>query len=40
MIYKLTGDAYEGDYKNDLFDGKGNYIWKASGQQYDGDYKN
>ena len=40
MIYKLTGDAYEGDYKNDLFDGKGHYIWKASGQQYDGDYKN
>ena len=40
MIYKLTGDMYEGDYKNDLFDGKGNYIWKATGQKYSGDYKN
>ena len=40
MIYKLTGDIYEGDYKNDLFDGKGNYIWKATGQKYTGDYKN
>jgi hypothetical protein len=40
MIYKLTGDEYEGDYKNDLFDGKGHYIWKETGQQYDGDYKN
>ena len=40
MIYKLTGDGYEGDYKNDLFDGKGHYIWKETGQQYDGDYKN
>ena len=40
MIYKLTGDIYEGDYKNDLFDGKGNYIWKATGQKYSGDYKN
>ena len=40
MIYKLSGDIYEGDYKNDLFDGQGHYIWKTSGQQYTGDYKN
>ena len=40
MIYKLTGDEYEGDYKNDLFDDKGHYIWKETGQQYDVDYKN
>jgi hypothetical protein len=40
MIYKLSGDIYEGDYKNDLFDGKGHYIWKLTGQEYTGDYKN
>ena len=40
MIYKISGDIYEGDYKNDLFDGKGHYIWKTTGQEYTGDYKN
>ena len=40
MIYKLSGDIYEGDYKNGLFDGKGHYIWKNTGQEYTGDYKN
>ena len=40
MIYKLSGDIYEGEYKNDLFDGNGHYIWKTSGQEYKGEYKN
>jgi len=40
MIYKITGDIYEGDYKNDLFDGNGHYIWKTTGQEYNGEYKN
>lgn len=40
MIYKLSGDIYEGDYKDDLFDGNGHYIWKATGQEYKGEYKN
>ena len=40
MIYKLSGDIYEGEYKNDLFDGNGHYIWKTTGQEYKGEYKN
>lgn len=40
MIYKLSGDIYEGEYKNDLFDGNGHYIWKTAGQEYKGEYKN
>ena len=40
MIYKMSGDIYEGDYKDDLFNGNGNYIWKATGQEYKGEYKN
>ena len=40
MIYKISGDIYEGDYKNDLFDGEGHYIWKMTGQEYTGEYKN
>lgn len=40
MIYKLSGDIYEGEYKNDLFDGNGHYIWKSTGQEYKGEYKN
>ena len=39
MIYKISGDIYEGDYKNDLFDGQGHYIWKITGQEYKGEYK-
>ena len=39
MIYKISGDTYEGDYKNDLFDGNGHYIWKTTGQEYKGEYK-
>ena len=34
------GNIYEGDYKKNLFDGKGNYIWESTGQKYSGDYKN
>ena len=40
MMYKISGDIYEGDYKNDLFDGQGHYIWKMTGQEYTGEYKN
>ena len=40
MIFSLSGDIYEGNYKDDLFDGKGHYIWKISGQEYTGEYKN
>jgi hypothetical protein len=39
MIYKISGDIYEGEYKDDLFDGQGHYIWKANGQEYQGEYK-
>ena len=39
MIYKISGDIYEGDYKNNLFDGNGHYIWKSTGQEYKGEYK-
>ena len=39
MIYKISGDIYEGEYKDDLFDGNGHYIWKATGQEYKGEYK-
>ena len=34
MIFKNSGDVYEGDYKNDLFDVQGHYIWKLIGQEY------
>ena len=40
MIYSLSGDIYEGNYKDDLFDGEGHYIYKNSGQEYRGEYKN
>ena len=39
MIYKISGDIYEGEYKDDLFDGQGHYIWKTNGQEYQGEYK-
>ena len=39
MVYKISGDIYEGEYKNDLFDGEGHYIWKTTGQEYKGKYK-
>lgn len=34
MEYSLSGDTYEGNYKDDLFDGKGHYTWKISIQEY------
>ena len=40
MIFILSGDIYEGNYKDDLFDEKGHYIWKISRQEYTGEYKN
>jgi len=40
MIFKNSGDVYEGDYKNDLFDVQGHYIWKLIGQEYTWEYKN
>lgn len=39
MIYN-SGDTYEGDYFNDVFNGTGCYKWKASGYEYIGEYKN
>ena len=40
MVYKISGDTYEGEYKDDLFHGNGHYIWKTRGQEYKGEYKN
>ena len=37
--FLLTGDRYEGDFKNDKITGKGTYIWK-NGCQYTGDFVN
>ena len=40
MIFALSGDIYEENYKDDLFDGKGHYKYNMSGQEYTGEYKN
>ena len=40
MVNKISGDIYEGNFKDDLFDGEGHYIYKTSGQEYTGEYKN
>ena len=37
MIFK-SGEKYEGEWKNDLFDGKGTYLWSDS--RYMGNWKN
>jgi hypothetical protein len=33
-----NGDSYEGNWKNDLRDGKGVFIW-SDGDKYDGEWK-
>ena len=39
MIYN-NGNIYEGNWLNDLFDGKGNYLHKKYGQNTSGDWEN
>ena len=39
MIYN-NGNIYEGNWLNDLFDGKGNYLHKKYGQNISGDWEN
>ena len=39
MIYS-NGNIYEGNWLNDLFDGKGNYLHKKYGQNTSGDWEN
>ena len=39
MIYN-NGNIYEGNWLNDLFDGKGNYLHKKYGQYTSGDWEN
>lgn len=34
----IKGDVYEGEFKNNLFDGKGIYKWK-NGEFYEGEFK-
>ena len=38
-MYYNTGDRYEGDFKNDLKNGKG-IIYYKNGGRYEGDFKN
>ena len=38
IIYFNNGDRYEGDFRNDKFEGKG--IYYKSGDRYEGDYRN
>ena len=38
-MYWINGDKYEGDWKNDLKDGKGIIYW-IDGGRYESDYKN
>ena len=42
-MYYNDGDRYEGNQKNDLFEGKGIYYYnngKWKGDRYEGDFKN
>ena len=34
-----NGDRYEGDWKNNVYEGKGIYFWK-DGRKYEGNWKN
>ena len=38
MIYE-NKDKYNGDWKNDKYEGYGIYIW-ANGNKYEGEWKN
>lgn len=35
---KLVAETYEGEFKDDLFDGFGIYIWQ-DGRNYEGSWK-
>ena len=38
-MYFNDGSKYEGEYKNDYWDGKGTFYWK-NGDKYEGEWKN
>ena len=39
MMFYNDGDRYEGDWKDDIFDGKG-IMYFNDGDRYEGDWKN
>jgi hypothetical protein len=38
--YFFNGDTYSGNWKFEVFDGKGTYFWAETGNKYVGEWKN
>ena len=34
-----NGNVYKGNFKNDMRDGTGNYLYFSTGEQYNGEWK-